>query len=496
MILSTLIQGLPDVHLLGSIDPEILGISTDSRTIRSGYLFAALPGNVTNGHQYISQAIDSGASALLVDSSHLLPSELPIPVIRAHDLRRVLSTISARHYGFPSREMKMIGVTGTNGKTTTTYLIDGILRHNGISGGVIGTIGARFANREVPTEATTPEAPQLHKILSEMRHAGVQVVAMEVSSHSLALHRVTDIDYEIGIFTNLTQDHLDFHGTLDRYLAAKGLLFQSLVPRQSSTPRVAVINRDDPVFDTIRRFVPTGCHPISYGFHPDADLRVRIIEMTPMTSSFEVTGRFGVHEISLPTPGRHNIMNFSAAFCACCAIGIEPSDVAAAATRLSPAPGRMEQIDVGQPFLVVVDYAHSPDALDNLLSSLRPLVRGRLICVFGCGGDRDRTKRPRMAEAVARHCDHAIVTSDNPRTEPPEEIIVEILPGIPPGFPSAVMVDRREAIFEAIRMAERDDAIVIAGKGHEDYQIIGRTKHHFDDREEARNALIRKGFTG
>ncbi len=496
MILSTLIQGLPDVQSIGSIDPEIFGISTDSRSIRAGYLFAALSGNVTDGHQYISHAIDSGAAALLVDATHTLPPDVPIPVIRAQDSRRVLSTISARHYGFPSREMKMIGVTGTNGKTTTTYLIEGILRHNGIGGGVIGTVGARFAGREEMTDATTPEAPQLHKILSEMRHAGVQVVAMEVSSHSLTLQRVTDIEFDVGIFTNLTQDHLDFHGTLDRYLAAKGRLFQSLIPQNPASPKVAVINRDDPVFDSVRRFVPDGCHAISYGFHPDADLRVRIIEMTATDSCFEVIGRFGVHEISLPTPGRHNILNFSAAFCACCAIGIEPSDVAAAAIHLTPAPGRMERIDVGQPFLVVVDYAHSPDALDNILSSLRPLVHGRLICVFGCGGDRDRTKRPRMAEAVVRHCDHAIVTSDNPRTEHPESIIAEILPGIPSGFPSTVMVDRHEAIFEAIRMAERDDAIVIAGKGHEDYQIIGRMKHHFDDREEARNALLRKGFGG
>lgn len=495
MRLSVLIDGLDDVRCMNPLDPEIIGISMDSRTTQPGYLFVALAGSVTDGHQHLSEAISAGAAAILI-SSELFVSSLDshVPILLSTNLRRTLSSISARFYEYPSHDMRMIAVTGTNGKTTTTYMIDGILRYQKICGGVIGTIGARFQGKDLPTEATTPEAPQLQKLLSEMRRSGVHAVAMEVSSHSLALHRVADIRFDVGIFTNLTQDHLDFHKTFDRYLAAKGLLFESLTSDSSCFPRIAVLNQDDASFDAIRAHVPATCHVISYGFDNRSNVHARILKLTAFGSEFEIAGRFGQHRISLPIPGQHNILNFLGAFCACCALGVDPNTAAESASELSPVPGRMERIDLGQPFLVVVDYAHSPDALINILSSLRPLVSERLICVFGCGGDRDRTKRPMMADAVARFCDKAVITSDNPRTEQPEAIIRDILPGIPDGFSADVILDRRSAIFFAIEMAQAGDAVVIAGKGHENYQIFGRIKYPFDDCEEARNALILKGF--
>ncbi|MCG8401715.1 MAG: UDP-N-acetylmuramoyl-L-alanyl-D-glutamate--2,6-diaminopimelate ligase, partial [Firmicutes bacterium] len=427
----------------------------------------------------------------------VLQEDLPVPGdavgVLAPDTRRLLSVLSARFYGHPARSMRMVGVTGTNGKTTTTNLIETIYRAHGVKTGLIGTIQNRIGSRLLPVEHTTPESADLQRLLAEMAGEGVRAVTMEVSSHALALHRVDQCEYDIAVFTNLTQDHLDFHGDMENYLAAKLLLFTGLGRNTHKPgPKFAVVNADDPAADRVKAAcsVPV----VTYGIERPADISARNVRITTRGVSFTADAGGQCVDLDLKLTARFNVYNALAALSAGVGDNIPLDTVKAALEEVPGVPGRFELVDRGQDFAVVVDYAHTPDGLENVLSTAREVAAGRVITVFGCGGDRDPTKRPGMGEIAARLSDLAVVTSDNPRTEDPHRIIEDILPGVR-GVRDAdylVLSDRRQAIARAIQGAGPGDVVVIAGKGHENYQIVGERRLHFDDREEAAAVLTRR----
>ncbi|MBN1355858.1 UDP-N-acetylmuramoyl-L-alanyl-D-glutamate--2,6-diaminopimelate ligase [bacterium] len=490
LILSDLISSCPDLTVQG--DPRILisGLTTDSRRVRNGDLFAALKGSVTDGSMFIRHAAEQGARAALISRENSIQAIPGLTILSSTDPRAALARIADRLYRSPSRHLKIAGITGTNGKTTVTHMVREILDGCGLSCGSVGTLGVAAGTECLKTGVTTPESPDLQAALNWFIQRGMSHAVMEVSSHAAAWHRVDTIDFDAACFTNLSQDHLDFHKTMDRYLDAKCGLFRQL-PENRGT---AVLNRDDPAADTFRNATPPSCRILYYGFDSRADIRAESVENDVSWSRFHLVSPWIREIVQVPLPGRHNISNVLAAVAVACILGAPPKTAVESIPRCKPIPGRMERIDCGQPFLVIVDYAHTPDALTNLLASLKPLVRGRLIAVFGCGGDRDRTKRPRMAEAVTRLADYTIITSDNPRTETPSRIIEDVLPGVIRGRAFKTVEDRTEAIREAIQSAQPQDAVVIAGKGHEDYQVIGRRKYPFDDRRCARIVLAEQGF--
>lgn len=486
MLLSKLLEGL--FLKVPVADRLVSGIAYDSRRVEPGFLFVAIKGFTTDGHLYIGDAVQRGAAAVV------LQEDLPVPgeavKILASDTRRLLPVISARFFGHPSRHMTMVGVTGTNGKTTTTNLIETIYRVHGVKTGLVGTIHNRIGHRVLPVEHTTPESTDLQQLLAEMFREGVRAVTMEVSSHALLLHRVDQCEFDTAVFTNLTQDHLDFHGTMEDYLAAKLRLFTGLGRDAVKTgPKHAVVNIDDPVAQRVLDACPVPV--ITYGIDRPADVTARDVRITTRGVSFTAVARGEDIPLDLKLTARFNVYNSLAAVAAGLAGGIPTPTIKEALEGVSGVPGRFELVDRGQDFAVVVDYAHTPDGLENVLSTAREVARGRVIAVFGCGGDRDRTKRPLMGEIAARISDLAVVTSDNPRTEDPQLIIEDILPGVRrvPGAEYVVIPDRREAIRRAIGTAAPGDVVVIAGKGHEDYQIVGRQRLHFDDREEAAAVL-------
>lgn len=486
MLLSKMLDGLP---LEAPVANRLVrGIAYDSRRVEPGFLFVAIKGFTTDGHLYIQDAVQRGAAVVV------LQDDLPVPgdtvKVLAPDTRRLLPVLSARFYGYPAGKMKMIGVTGTNGKTTTTNLIETIYRVHGVNTGLIGTIHNRIGGRVLPVEHTTPESADLQKLLAEMAAEGVGAVAMEVSSHALALHRVDQCEFDTAVFTNLTQDHLDFHRDMEDYLAAKLILFAGLGRNVHKTgPKRAVVNADDPVAE---RVIAASTVPvITYGIDRPADVSARDVRVTTRGVSYTAEVNGETLFLDLKMTARFNVYNSLAAVAAGVADNIPLATIKKALEGVPGVPGRFELVDRGQDFAVVVDYAHTPDGLENVLSTAREVADGRVIAVFGCGGDRDRTKRPLMGEIAARISDLAVVTSDNPRTEDPLRIIEDILPGVRqvPNADYVVIPDRREAIGRAIRGAGPGDVVVIAGKGHEDYQIVGRQRLHFSDREEAAAVL-------
>ncbi|MFQ5692625.1 MAG: UDP-N-acetylmuramoyl-L-alanyl-D-glutamate--2,6-diaminopimelate ligase [Nitrospinota bacterium] len=498
--LRQLLKGLGEMSASGPLDADITGIAYDSRRVEPGHLFAALPGTRTDGETFLEEAVRRGAAGLLVRDladARARGLNASVAVVEAADIRRALARVADAFYGHPSQRVRVVGITGTNGKTTWTYLAESILRAAGRSAGVIGTISYRWGGSERPAGQTTPEAPDLQAILREMADAGVDHCLMEVSSHGLSLKRVEGIRFEAAVFSNLTQDHLDFHETIDAYFEAKRSLFtRHPVGR-------AIVNVDDPygarIWDDVQD-TPAGRAGLTYGLSPGAAVRAREIENNGSGLRFRLAGPGGEIPVRLRLLGAHNVYNALAAAAAGLALGIGLEGVAEGLARLENAPGRFERIDLGQPFAVVVDYAHTEDALRRVLKTARELVGGRLIAVMGCGGDRDRSKRPRMGAAAAEVADHVVVTSDNPRTEDPAAILREIEPGIlalGEGRASHEMcVDRREAIRRALAAAGPGDGVVIAGKGHETYQVVGRETLPFDDREEARRALRALGYGG
>lgn len=484
VLLKQLLQVVKTISVEGSLDIDIEGICYDSRQAGPGMLFVAIQGFQTDGHMYIDRAAAAGAAAVVVEKDVTVPQGLT--VVKVADSRRALALLSSCFYGNPSQKLTMVGVTGTNGKTTTTHLIASIWRQAGLKPGVIGTIHNLIGEQALPVTNTTPESLDLQKLLARMVEEGVKGVAMEVSSHALALNRVAGVAYDMAVFTNISQDHLDFHGSMGEYLAAKAKLFTMDI-------KYAVINADDPAAAHLIK-VSRG-KVYTYAIEQQADVMATEIQVTAKGVSFTVRGPWGEHKLQLKLTGRFNVYNALAAYTAGLALGLPAPDVVTALAGVSGVAGRFELVDEGQDFAVIVDYAHTPDGLANILETARQITGGRLITVFGCGGDRDRTKRPIMGEIAARYSDLAVVTSDNPRTEDPGRIIQDVLEGVrKAASPNSYLVieDRREAINRAVGLARPGDVVVIAGKGHEDYQIIGTTKYPFDDRLEARQAIARR----
>jgi UDP-N-acetylmuramoyl-L-alanyl-D-glutamate--2,6-diaminopimelate ligase len=481
--------GLPAAPAAGDPDTPVRRVVFDSRQAGPGDVFAALPGTRVDGHSFLAQVAAQGALAAIVDktwhASH--GAEAPLPLLPVADTREAMAKAASELHGHPSRQLKLVGVTGTNGKTTTTHLIRAVLEEAGMAAGLLGTLGADFAGQRIETGHTTPQSPEVQSLLHRMVDAGVQAVAMEVSSHAIDQKRVYGCAFQIAVFTNLSQDHLDYHGTMAAYAQTKAKLFNWQAT--GIPPQHAIINLDDPSAAQFQ--AAATCPVITYGIDagPSALLWASDVESFAAGSRFVVHWQGEAHAVALPLPGRFNVYNALAAFATGLALGFAPATMAAALARVPGVPGRAEVVTPpGHPFTVWVDYAHTPDGLENVLSSARALHPKRLIAVFGCGGDRDRTKRPLMGEAAARLADLAIVTSDNPRSEDPEAILADIVPGMTKGR-HRVVVDRERAIQEAIREAGPGDLVVIAGKGHETYQIFADRTVHFDDREVARAAL-------
>ena len=498
--LRELLQGAGELVLAtrGDDTVEIRGIAADSRTLRVGDLFVALPGTRTDGKRYVADALGRGAIAIAGDPAIDVPAG--VPFVAATDPARLLARLAARFHGNPTAGLTVVGITGTNGKTTVSYLLEAIWEAAGLRPGVLGTISYRFGGETVPASLTTPPAPELFARLARMRAGGATHVAMEVSSHALAQGRADGIEWNAAVFTNLGRDHLDFHPDQDDYFRTKARLFAAL-DASPKPGRVAVLNAGDPRGAALRGMVRT---PV-VTFGPGGDVRAERVTLTLQGTTAELV--LGQERVELRTRliGSGHLENVLAAAATAHALGAPAVAVSRGVTSLAGVPGRMEPVDAGQDFTVLVDFAHTPEALAGVLASLRALARGRLICVFGCGGDRDRGKRPLMGEAVGRGADLAVLTSDNPRTEDPLAIIHDAEPGLTrAGLPRitvlagatrgyAVVPDRVAAITSAIDAARGGDCVVIAGKGHEDYQIVGTAKLPFDDRELVREALRVRG---
>lgn len=483
--LAEIIKGIEVMASSGDSQIIVRGMSMDSRRAQPGDLYACVPGFKVDGHDFAVKAIALGAVALVVD--HFLP--IDVPQVKVSNVRQALGLLAANVYNHPSEQLELVGVTGTNGKTTITYLIEKIGTKHGKKVGLIGTLGARIDGREIPGERTTPEAIEVQKLLGEMVAEGVSLAVMEVSSHAMDLGRVSGCEFDAGIFTNLTQDHLDYHKTMEDYLDAKSRLFSGLEGKKQ--PKVSILNGDDSSYSRLSQ--ASVAPVVSYGIHNEADYRAEHVEVTSEGVRYVVRFHQGIQEIQYSTPGVFSVYNSLAAFVWGVERGYNSATVAEALAEIPGVPGRFESIRLGQPFQVIVDYAHTPDGLENVVRTARDFTKGRLITVFGCGGDRDKGKRPIMGEAASVGSDFLIVTSDNPRTEDPDQIIKEVLLGIS-GVDYVALRDRREAIWSACRMAKSGDTILIAGKGHETYQIFGTEVHPFDDREVAREALRGLGY--
>jgi len=483
--LAEIIKGIEVQASSGNSQVIVRGMSLDSRRVQPGDLYACVPGFKVDGHDFAVNAISSGAVALVVE--RFLP--LNVPQVKVSNVRQVIGPLVATVYDHPSEQLELVGVTGTNGKTTITYLIEKIGTKHGKKVGLIGTLGARIDGREIPGERTTPEAIEVQKLLRDMVAEGISLAVMEVSSHAMDLGRVSGCEFDAGIFTNLTQDHLDYHKTMEDYLDTKSRLFSKLVGKKQ--PKISILNGDDPSFSKLSQ--ASAAPVVSYGIDNEVDYRAENVEVTSDGVHFVVRFRKGVQDIQYSTPGVFSVYNALAAFAWGVERGYNPGSVAEALAEIQGVPGRFESVRLGQPFHVIVDYAHTPDGLENVVRTARGFTKGRLITVFGCGGDRDRGKRPLMGEAVSLWSDFVIVTSDNPRTEDPDQIIKEVLIGIS-GVDHVALRDRRVAIWDACRMAKPGDTILIAGKGHETYQIFGTEAHSFDDREVAREALRGLGY--
>jgi UDP-N-acetylmuramoyl-L-alanyl-D-glutamate--2,6-diaminopimelate ligase len=473
----------------GDVSCPVHSITDDSRAVTEGSLFVAVKGERVDGHGFVEQAIKAGAVAVVAQG--LSPSG-PLPFVRVADSRKALGLLGSRFHGDPSARLKMIGVTGTNGKTTTTYLCKALLEGVGRQVGLIGTVGYQIGQETLPASHTTPGALDLQTLLAKMVERGLTAAVMEVSSHALALDRTAGCEYDVAVFTNLTQDHLDFHRTMDEYYEAKLRLFTGLAGGQKSGKR-ALVNMDDPCGKKIKAACSV---PVwGYALHSSADLKAERVRLSLTGTEFTAATPAGSFSVESRLVGEHNVYNLLGAIGVALHDGATLDQIRGAAAKITNVPGRFERVSSGQDFTVVVDYAHTEDALLRLLTAAQALKTGRIITVFGCGGDRDRGKRPKMGRAAVEYSDVVILTSDNPRTEDPMAILHEVEIGVRDALASRnhvqyrLVPDRREAIGVAIREAQRGDMVLIAGKGHEDYQIIGTKKLHFDDREVAREAI-------
>jgi len=484
----------PALELRGDPAATVLGMSLSSQRVLPGDLYAALPGSRAHGIDFLAAAVEAGASALLTDPAGLARAgEMTLPVLLSEQPRRLLGALAARVYGDPAAAMRMIGVTGTQGKTTTTRLAESALQGAGVTAGVIGTVGTRMAGRDVKTSLTTPEAPDLHGLFARMREEAVEVCAMEVSSHALVMGRVDGVVFDVAVFLNLGRDHLDFHADVEDYYAAKASLF---TPERA---RLAVVGTDDAHGRRLaaEARIPVRTFATGEEHRADADWTVSDVRLGPAGSDFVLHGPGVELPVHCPLPGDFNVTNTVAALAALAESGLPHETVAAVARALGTGggvPGRLERVEAGQDVTVVVDYAHKPDAVAAAVRTLRPLTGGQVIVVIGAGGDRDPGKRPIMGEIAARLADVVVVTDDNPRTEDPAAIRAAVLEGARSGAAgSGAQVlevgDRRAAIAEAVRLAGPADIVLVAGKGHETGQEVHGVVHPFDDRDVVRDVI-------
>jgi UDP-N-acetylmuramoyl-L-alanyl-D-glutamate--2,6-diaminopimelate ligase len=474
----------------GDMTVRIDSLTDDSRAVRPGSLFVAVKGERVDGHGFIQAAVQAGTAAVVLQQP---AGSMSVPFVRVADSRRALGLLGSRFHGDPSARIRMIGVTGTNGKTTTTYVCKALLEGLGRQVGLIGTVAYQIGSETIPASHTTPGALELQQLLAKMVERGCRAAVMEVSSHALAQDRTSGCEYDVAVFSNLTQDHLDFHQTMEEYFQAKLRLFTGLTGTRKPNKR-AIINGDDPYGQRIKALCPA---PVwTYGLKRGADLLAQDMKLSLGGTSFTAATPAGTFPIESHLVGEHNVYNLLAAIGVALHEGATPDQVREAVGKVTNVPGRFERVLAGQPFTVVVDYAHTEDALVRLLTAAQALKAGRIITVFGCGGDRDRGKRPKMGRAAVQYSDVVILTSDNPRTEDPLAILSEVETGVTdalrqrPAVQYRKIADRREAIGVAVREAKPGDMVLIAGKGHEDYQIIGTKKFHFDDREVAREAIV------
>ena len=485
MNLRCLLKGVDIVSMCGADNREIRAVTNDHRDVKPGYLFVCYAGVTVDGHNFISQALQKGAVAIVGERLLAGPLSADSAYIETADARLALSLIAANWHNRIHEKLKLIGVTGTNGKTSTAYLVHSIFKAAGRQSAIMGTVGHRYGNVSMPAVTTTPDALTLHGLFCQIANAGLKYVIMETSSQGLAQRRLAGLTFETAAFTNLTQDHLDYHKTMEEYLDAKIMLFHQICRVNG----LALLNADDQASDVIRQ--KTAAPICTYGIEKSADLTARDVESTLRGLAFTVSTPQGDIRARLRLLGHYNLYN------ALCAVGValhhgcSPEEIIIGLGN-AIVPGRFELVDRGQDFSVVVDYAHTPHGLENLLMAAREISTGRLISVFGCGGDRDRAKRPKMGKISAILADYSVVTSDNPRTENPDRIFGDILAGLPEGTSYDLVPDRREAIGHAIRLAQAGDLVTIAGKGHEGYQVLCDRKICFDDREIAAEFLERR----
>jgi len=504
MRLEELLKGVAAECVLGNLRAPASGLSCDSRAVRAGDLFVALSGTKSDGHAFVRQALEAGAAGAVVERPEVFESLRAGGVsgvaVLVRDSRKALARLSANFHGNPSHRLTVAGITGTNGKTTTSYLCESVLQAAGLRPGVLGTVNYRVAGEAWPSTHTTPGPLELEALLVRMAKAGARSVVMEVSSHALSQCRVDSVEFDAVLFTNLTQDHLDFHPTMNDYFLAKRRLFTEVLgdQRLKKTPAL-VINADD---ESGRKLLAeakaAGRRVLAYTLSKDGGSASGACEIYPASLSWDAAGfrarvRTPVGDLNLrsPLPGEHNVYNALAAVGMGVGLGLLPGVIEQGIASCVRVPGRLDPVPNSLGITVLVDYAHSPDALRNVLPAARKLARGKVLCVFGCGGDRDRAKRPLMARAVSELADLAILTSDNPRAEDPAQILADTRAGLQgqEGREYVIESDRRKAITIAIERAQAGDVVLLAGKGHEDYQIVGTEKRHFDDREEAARAL-------
>jgi len=481
MVLSKILDRIEGLVFRGNLETEVSEICYDSRKVTSNCMFVAIKGFKTDGHEYITSAIEKGAAVIALEEGAYDVDSIPetISVIIAKDTRELLALMACNYYSHPSRDFKLIGITGTKGKTTTSYMIKAILEASGKKVGLIGTIANYIGKEEIPTERTTPESLDLQKLFRQMADSHVDVVVMEVSSHSLALKRVAGITFDFAIFTNLTQDHLDFHQTFDNYLAAKATLF--------TVAKEGFVNCDDMYASRLMKLAT--CPITTYGIDNNPFVSARDIIITNSYSEFKLPFNKMIQKIRVGIPGRFTVYNALAAICVCIKLGASIESIITSLENLK-VPGRSEVVSNIRGYTILVDYAHTPDSLENILRACKTYTKGEIICVFGCGGDRDRAKRPMMGEIAGKLAGYTVITTDNPRTEEPKDIIHEIEEGMKKTKGKyKIIVDRAKAIEHALRRAKKNDLVLIAGKGHETYQEVNGVKHHFDDKEVINNVL-------
>lgn len=482
LIIDKIIEEVRQVQVLGADDKIITDISADSRVVEEGSLFICLKGATVDGHKFLQMAVEKGAVAALVED---VPEEIPegVTLLVVPDTRKAMKAVVPYFYDYPGKNMRMLGITGTNGKTTTTNIIRTVLRRAGYKVGLIGTINIMIEDEVTEAHNTTPDVVDLQKALYAMKNAGCDYVVMEVSSHALVLNRVAGCEYDCAVLTNITQDHLDFHKTIENYRDAKSLLFEGLA-NGTKENKNAVFNMDDASSEIIKARTKVNC--LTYGKGHDNDIYPISFDVQAKEMALQLATPVGEMNLNLKITGEFNVYNVMSAVACLLAEKVDKEIICDVLNGFDGVPGRFQLVEAGQPYTVIVDYAHTPDGLDNVLKTARSITKGKLWAIFGCGGDRDNKKRPIMGGIALGLADKVVVTSDNPRTEDPEKIIDQIfvaLQDVPAGKEVYRISDRREAIEYVLANAEADDVIMIAGKGHENYQILKDRTIHFDDRE-------------